>query len=289
MTQQPRTCPSCAAANRPARELCVRCGVDLDDGTLPPEPVRREAPDPPAVEPAPRRHARWVLPLFGAIVLAIALVLALSLAGYGPFAPGPEVPAAEFAADRYDGEPVPLTITDVATRTTSSEEGAEAAAAIADGDPTTAWRSDGTAVGDAEVLDTIDLVLDGPAWVRHLDLYNGDHLDRDAYDESARLREVRLRFDGGTVVDVDLLDIGLRGQRVTLPDPVLTSVLRIDILRAVDGPNDQLAVSGIELFGWSATGDDVDLAEERAAVEPATGPVAPTVPTSLGRRSDPAS
>jgi hypothetical protein len=261
----------------------VRCGVDLEDGVLPPQAVRGEAPDPPVVEPAPRAHHRWLVPLIGGLVLVGVLVLVLTLVGLGPLARGPDVPGAEFDAGRYRGEPASLVLSDVATRTTSEDADAEAAAAIADGDPTTAWRSDGTAVADREVLDTIDLVLDEPGWVDRIELLNGDHLDREAYDESARLREVRLRFDGGVVVLADLLDIGLRAQAVELPDPVLTTVVRIDILRAVYGPNDQLAVSGIELFGWPAAGDDVALAEERAAAEPATGPVLPSVPTGLGQ------
>lgn len=283
LTEQPRTCPSCAAANRPARELCARCGVGLDDGVLPPHPVRREAPDPPVIEPRTVAPHRWLVPIVGAVALVVILVLALTLAGLGPLASGPDVPGADFDADRYDDEPGPLTLSDVATRTTAPDADAEAAAAIADGDPTTAWRSDGNAAADRDVLDTIDLVLDEPAWIEALELRNGDHLDREAYDASARLREVRLRFDGGVVVTADLLDLGLRAQQVVLPEPVLTTVVRIDVLRAVEGPNDQLALSGVELVGWLATGDDVELAADRARAEPATGPVSPAAPVGFGR------
>lgn len=283
LTEQPRACPSCAAANPPTRELCTRCGVDLEHGTTLPQPVQRDAPDPPTLEPTRRRSVRrWLVPIVGAVLLAVLLVLALTLVGLGPLARGPEVPPAEFDAGRYAGEAEVLVLSGVATRTTSDDADAEAAAAIADGDPTTAWRSDGTAAADRDVLDTIDLVLDEAGWIERIELRNGDQLDREAYDGSARLREVRLRFDGGVTVLVDLLDIGLSAQEIELPEPVLTTVVRIDILRAVDGPNDQLAVSGIELFGWAATGDDVELAEERAEVEPATGPTLPTVPTGLG-------
>lgn len=289
MTEQPRRCPSCAAANRPTRELCARCGVGLDDGVLPPRPLRREAPDPPVVSPAPSGHRRWVVPLVGAVVLIAVLVVALSLLGFGPFARGPEVPGADFDGDRYDGATGPLPLSDVATRSTSAADGAGGASAIVDGDPATAWHSEGTAAAEREVLDTIDLVLDGPAWIERLELLNGDHRDRAAYDESARLREVRLRFDGGVVVTADLLDIGLRAQAVTLPEPVLTTVVRIDVLRAVEGPNHQLALSGVQLLGWPAVSGDVDLAEERATAEPATGPVPPAVPTGLGRSGSPPS
>lgn len=281
MTEQPRTCPSCAAANRPGRELCARCGAGLDDGVVPPRPVRREAPDPPLAEATTAgRHDRWLVPLAGAVALIGIVVLGLTLLGLGPLASPPEVPAAEFAADRYDGDARSVPLSSVATRTTAPDADAEAAAAIADGDPTTAWRSDGTASADREVLDTIDLVLQEPAWIERLELLNGDHGDRESYDRSARLRQVRLRFDGGVVLLADLLDLGTQAQGITLPEPVLTTAVRIDVLRAVEAPSDQLAVSGIELVGWPAVGDDVELAGERAAAEPATGGTG--APTGLG-------
>jgi hypothetical protein len=279
LTEQLRTCPSCAVGNPPGRELCRSCGVDLEDGHLLPRPSGREAPDPPSGRDAPpRRRHRWVWTLLGVLLLVAVLVGALTLAGLGPLARGPAVPGVDFAAERYPDEPGPLALASVATRTTSEDLDAEAAAAIADGDPTTAWRSAGTAAADRDILDTIDLLLDGPAWIDRIELRNGDHLDREAYDASARLREVRLRFDGGVVIRAELLDLGLRAQVIELPDPVLTTDVRIDVLRAVAGPNDQLAVSGIDLIGWPATGDDVTAAEERAAAEPASGPVAPAVP-----------
>lgn len=221
-----------------------------------------------------------MVPLAGAVALIGIVVLALTLFGLGPLATPPEVPAAAFAPDRYGGDARALPLSSVATRTSAPDADAEAAGAIADGDPTTAWRSDGTASADREVLDTIDLVLQEPAWIERLELLNGDHRDRESYDRSARLRQVRLRFDGGVVLLADLLDLGTQPQGITLPEPVLTSTVRIDILRAVDAPSDQIAVSGIELVGWPAVGDDVELAEERAAAEPATG--GNGTPTGLG-------
>lgn len=281
MTEEPRACPSCAAANRPTRELCARCGAGLDDGVVPPRPIRREAPDPPVVEPAPRRHDRWLVPLAGAVALIGIVVLGLTLFGLGPLATPPEVPAATFDPGRYDGDPSALPLASVATRTTAAD--AQAAAAIADADPQTAWRSAGTASADGEILDTIDLILDGPAWVERIEVLNGDHGDRESYDRAARMREVRLRFDGGVVLLADLLDLGTRAQAVTLPEPVLTSVVRIEILRAVEAPSEQIAVSGIDLVGWAAAGEDVELAADRAAAEPATGATAGPTGLGLGR------
>jgi hypothetical protein len=287
LTEQTRACPACSAANRPTRELCAACGAGLDDGVVPPAPTAADgAPDPPSpptLRRRRRRHRRWLVPLLGGLALGALLVLALTLAGLGPLATGPDVPAADFDASAYPEEPGPLTMTDIATRSTAAEADAEAAVAIADGDPTTAWRSSGELSEDADVLDTIDLVLEGPSWVAGIELANGDQADREAYDASSPLREVRLTFDGGTVVLAELLDIGLQRQAVTLPEPTLTTVIRIDVLQRVPGPHDELAVSELGPVGWPARGEDVDLAARRADAEPATGAVGPDLP--LGSRT----
>ncbi|MEX1178837.1 MAG: hypothetical protein WEB09_10280 [Nitriliruptor sp.] len=228
---------------------------------------------------SPGRHrARWVLPALGALAAVILVVVVLTALGLGPFATGPDVPGADFSAERYPGDPDPLRVSDVATRTTAPDADAEAPAAIADGDPSTAWRSSGQVPAGSEVLDTIDLFLGGPVWIERLELHNGDHVDRDAYDASASLREARLRFDGGVELLVELLDVGLGAQEIVLPGPVLTSNVRIDVLDRVPGPSDQLAVSEITVIGWPAEGDDVELARRRASVEPATGPETPVGP-----------
>jgi hypothetical protein len=224
------------------------------------------------------------VPVVGGAVLIAVLVLALTLAGLGPFASGPDVPAADFDGSVYVEDAAPLIVTDIATRTTSPDTDAEAAVAMADGDTTTAWRSSGEVDPTSDVLETIDLVFDAPAWVEGIELANGDQLDRDAYDASSPLREVRITFDGGVVVDAELLDIGLRRQAITLPEPTLTTEVRIDVLQRVPGPHDQLAVSELTPIGWPAAGDDVDVAARRAQADPATGPAGPTLPLGAGRR-----
>jgi hypothetical protein len=284
LTEQSRTCPSCAAANPPTRELCATCGAGLDDGIVPPTLVRRDVPDPPTVPRRRRSHARWLVPIAGGAALVAVLVLALTLAGLGPLASGPDVPAADFDESAYTEDAAPLAVTDIATRTVSPQADAEAAVAMADGDTTTAWRSSGDVDETSDVLETIDLVFAGPAWVERIEVANGDQLDRDAYDASSPLREVRITFDGGVVVDAELLDIGLQRQAIRLPGPTLTTVVRIDVLQRVAGPHDELAVSELTPVGWPAAGDDVDVAGRRAEVDPATGPAGPTLPLGAGRR-----
>lgn len=279
MTEQPRTCRACGASNRTTRELCGTCGADLDSGTVPPNPVRREAPDPPTTPSVPIRHSRWVVPVIGAIVLVAVLVVGLTLAGIGPLVRGPDVPPVSFDGGAYDEDPGAVGLSDVATLTMASGSDVEAPAAIADGDPTTAWRSDGTAADlDPETGgETIDLYLEAPAWIERFVLHNGDQLDAETYRASARLGRVRLTFDGGEVALVDLLDHGLEAQEIVLPDPILTTVVRIDVLDAYDGEdNDELALSEVALVGWVADDGDAATAAARAELDPADPPMIET-------------
>lgn len=281
MTEQPRSCRSCGATNRGTRELCGTCGADLESGTVPPRAVQREAPDPPSGPETRIRHSRWVLPVVGAIVLVALLVAGLSFAGIGPFAPSPTVPEAAFDETRYPGDAAPVELSDVAALTTAQGADVEAPAAIADGDPTTAWRSDGTAtdLDGTAGGETIDLYLESPAWVERFVIHNGDQLDTDAYAASARLERIRITFDGGEAAVVDLLDHGLEPQEVVLPEPWLTSAIRIEVLAAYDGDeNDEIALSEVALLGWEADAADVETAVARAEADPADPPIATARP-----------
>lgn len=288
----PRACPSCGADNRGDRELCAACGADLDSGQIPPRAnATRTAGTVPSSDDRPRGRVGvlWVLL---AIVLGVVLVLVgLGLAGVGPFARGgPELPEVSFAPDAYPGEKGPLTLTEVATRTTLEEfEGEPAgAAAMADDDPTTAWRSDGDATPDedGEGGEDIDLLLEEPAWVSRVVLRNGSHADPETYVDASRLREARLIFDGGVSVVVDLQDAGLTEQEIELPEPQLTTVVRIEVREVFPGSeHDDLALSDVRLEGWAATGDDVELAARRAELRPADGP--PATVTGAWRASSP--
>jgi hypothetical protein len=268
-----RTCPACGVDNRSSRELCGGCGADLDTGEVPPRPTRRDPPQP----RDRRRGRRWrpgrlLVGLVAAVVVAGGLLLALTLLGLGPFASDPAVPDVDFDEAAYPDEPGVLDLSDVATRTTASDAAADAPAAMADGDPATAWRSE-SGVGEVEGRpgETIDLVLREAGWVERIVLRNGDQAEADAYAASDRLRRVRIGFDGDVVVLVDLLDLGLGRQEIVLPEPVLTTVTRIDVLETFPGETGELALSEIALHGWTATAEDADVATERAEASPVTG------------------
>ncbi len=276
--ERARACPSCGAFNVTHREMCRRCGVDLETGhRLPwPEPD----PDPAAAAAAliDRPHPRrWLLAVVAVLVGAGLLLLGLYLAEVGPFADGPSVPDAEFAAARYADEPSSLLLTDVATMTTRPPDGDRTfiAAHMVDDTPETAWRSDGLQDGvDPDVpLEIVDLILAEPAWVDHLLIRNGDQFDLEAYEREGRARQVRATFDGGRSYLLHLLDEGRGQQIVELPEPALTTMVRLEVLDVFPGSDsDGIGISDLELRGWPALEGDVVLARERADALPADAP-----------------
>lgn len=274
-----RTCPSCGGPNSASRELCGRCGADLDTGTVPPRADGR----PPATHGATPARRRWVGPTLLLLIVLLAMVGGLAAAGLGPF--GDEqaaVPPVEFDPSAYTAEPDRLVAAEIATSTTSAPQGGTTfdPAQMVDDDAATAWHSDGSvdevAEGVEGVGERIELLLEEPAWVHQIVVRNGDQRDADAYAANGRVQRARVTFDGGVVLLVNLLDEGLAAQAVDLPEPVLTTGVSIEVLEAFGGDTDpDLAVSDLALHGWSATGEDVEVARDRAAARPFTATPAP--------------
>lgn len=269
-----RSCQRCGASNHARRELCGRCGADLDTGELPPhldpQPVLGRQPN----NGVERTGRRWWLPVVAAIGVMALVAAGLVVAGVGPFERPPVVPDAAFAADRYTGEPEPLLLSDVATTTTRPPAGGDtyAPTLMVDDDRLTAWNSDGSVLADG-VGDKIDLFLAEPAWIDQLVIANGDHSDPDTYAANARMKRVQLTLDGGMVYVLNLLDQGLQRQVVDLPEPALTTTVRLEVLESFAGDTHlHLAVSDLELRGWTADEQDADLAVERAEIRRAAGP-----------------
>ncbi len=278
LAERARVCPSCGAFNVTRREVCRRCAVDLETGaTLPwPEPD----PDPatvatPLIErPHPRR---WLWALASVLVVSGIVLLGLVLAQVGPFADGPSVPEAAFDPQRYTDDPATVTITDIATVSTRppDEDRSYVAVRMVDDDPATAWRSDGLQdqLSEDDPLEIIDLILEEPAWVDEVLLRNGDQIDLAAYEEEGRLRQVRAVFDGGVAYLLNLLDDGRGQQAIELPAPVLTTMVRFEVLDIFPGSErDGVSVSDLELVGWIALPGDEELARERADALPADVP-----------------
>ena len=211
-------------------------------------------------------------------ILAVAAVaglvtLGLMLAEVGPFEPEIELPPAPFDPDRYDQEPEPLVLSDIAATTTHPPDGVETYIPLnmVDDDPTTAWRSDGTRFPGG-VGETIDLFLAEPVWVDAVVIANGFQRDAEAYTASARVKRALVTFDGGVRFVINLLDEGRQLQIVELDEPMLTTSVRVEIMETFPGTNgEDVAVSDIELRGRTADADDAALARERAELLPGAG------------------
>lgn len=278
-----RRCSSCGEVNARSRELCRSCGLDLDpsDRTAVPARPARHASEPVAFRARLRRW--WVVPL-AVVAVAAAVTGALWSAQLGPFA-APEAPLADlaFPTERYGTPPTRLDLADIGTLTNAAPAGDRifTPAQMVDDDPTTAWRGEAPALPDG-AEETIDVALAEPAWIDAMVVANGDHLDATAYEASGRVQRVTLWFDGDLRVEATLLDLGRRRQVVRLPEPVLTSAVRLVIVQTLAGvERPEPAIAGLELWGHVADLADANVAQERAELRPAIG----VIVTEL--RSDP--
>lgn len=272
-------CRACGWSNDPDRELCFGCGRDLETGEALPTLTTSRAYRRVTLAHGPRRRRRrgWAVLVAAVLVVVVAVTGGLWAAGIGPFAPGVELPPAAFDPARVDGEPAGLDVTGVATLTVAPDAGgATAPLHLVDADPTTAWRADtGSRPADlpAEVPETIDLVLDEPAWLTAVTLANGDQSDAASFPTAGRATRLRLIADGDEVREVVVLDQPGR-QRIELDRPLLTTGLRIQVLASEPGSvHTDPALSELTLTGHRADPAHAELAARRAALAPATGPL----------------
>lgn len=268
-----RRCTSCGQVNARSRELCRACGLDLDPSdrtAVPVRPARR------AVEPVPLRarlRRWWVVPL-AVVAVAATITGALWWAQLGPFSTS-EGPLAvvPFPAERYGAPSMRLELADIGTLTSAPPEGDRifTPAQMVDDDPSTAWRGEAPALPDG-AQETIDVALAEPAWVDAMVVANGDHLDATAYEASGRVQRLAMWFDGDLHVEVTLLDLGRSRQVVQLPEPVLTSAVRLAIVQTLAGvERPEPAIAGLELWGHLADEADAAVARDRAELRPAIG------------------
>ena len=269
---QGRPCPACGRVNDRRRVLCRHCGVDLATGRELPHLTPRDAGSVPPPEPVVRPRRRWWLPLVAVAFAALVALGALALAGVGPFGSSQEIdlPPASFDPSRYPDEPRVLPLSDIATLTTRPPAAGRSFDALnmVDDTATTMWLSN-----DADrpegLPETIEVVPESAFWLAGVVLRNGDQSDALAYEASSRLREVLVIADGGIVLRLTLLDEGITPQQVDLEQPVLTTAVRIEVVDRYLGDGPDVAVSDLDLLGWVADPEDVDVAARRAELLPA--------------------
>lgn len=263
-------CPVCSEDNHAEREVCATCGVDLETGEVlpvaggPAGSVRRSVLTSDGTV-AVLHHVRdRVTIVLVVLVVTFGLVVAgLALTASGPFTPEVVLPPVPFAADEHPGEPVDLEMTFLEA---PSDGPGDEALAMVDDDPRTSWTS--PSIDDDEGLDVpIVIELAEPAWVSRLVVLNGDHRDADAHDLSGRVRRLILIMDGSRRIAVDLIDIGLAGQVIDLPEPELTTRIEIHIVEAATlGPTGGVTLAEIGVLGWIAGPDDRAVALSRRAI-----------------------
>ncbi len=273
-----RTCSGCGASNVYERELCHACGRDLDPAAGTAVPPRSE----PRLERVPRGRwpwRAWWVPMLAAAGLIALITAGLAVAQLGPFANRPQpLDVVPFPAAEYPEEVERLTLSDVAAL--SSAPAADGRAftpdRMVDDDPGTAWRGEDASLPEG-ADQTIDLLLEAPAWVSELVVANGDHHDAEAYEDSGRAQRVDLRFDGDLVVAATLLDQGRSPQIIRLEEPMLTTSVRLEMVHSVPGTtHDEPALSAIALRGHPAAEQHAALAGERAEERPAADAVTVT-------------
>lgn len=276
--ERARVCPACGVFNVLARHVCRVCGVDLATGAALPWPEPDPDPETAGTALHERPHPRrWLLALAAVLAAAGLVLIGLVIAGVGPFGDPTSVPSASFDAEVYAEDPARLRVSDIATVSVRPPDGERTyvGSHVVDDTPETAWRSDGLQdqTTEDDPLEIVDLVLDEPGWVDELLIRNGDQLDLEAYEEDGRVRLLRATFDGGTRYLLNLLDEGRGQQTIELPEPELTTMVRLEVLDLFPGSeSDGVAISDLEVRGWVAEGEDLELASERAEAWPATAP-----------------
>jgi hypothetical protein len=230
-------CPKCGAPNSAARWRCARCGETFDDRAddEPSVEVTPPVDDAPPVQPESAPWVALITVVVGVAAVAVAVTM-LASRGVGPF--GPSEPVA----------PVPrAALATVAGYEASSTAADSAPDLVADGDPATAWRTEGDGVGK-----WIELRLESAVKIDHLLVWNGDQSSSRSFTGTDRVRDVMIVFPDGNKRYTAAFPDRNANFRVDMPDPPVARRLRIRI-RTVHGNAGQAALSEIEALVNSST------------------------------------
>ncbi|MEX2532785.1 MAG: hypothetical protein WD360_02335 [Nitriliruptoraceae bacterium] len=271
MTEQLRRCDACAAPVFAERVLCPQCGRDLDELDAPLAWPYAHTPFEPQAPPVRKRAVRRVIVLLLLIAFVAAGVVIARL-----LVTNEEDPLVMPAAQRELASETARSISEIGTLGAGDDPDALGnARAMVDGDSSTAWFGEAPTLGFVG-REQILLRLDQPAWVSRLVIANGVHASLDTYDAHGRMRTVELTFDGGITRTVSLLDIGRISQQIMLPEPTLTTSLKLTVLAVYPGQQVRdVAVTTLEVRGYNPNPTQKQLAEQRAEDLPAVEAVAP--------------
>ncbi len=234
-----RACPACGYGNGLDRTWCERCGRPLAAPTPPP-------PEPEPPPPPPPGWLRWVPGLVGALVLVIAGVV-VWLIWFAP-APAPPPPPSPTAPTAAPGPGV-IPRGEVTARASSTLPGTrqqswEAQRTI-DGNPATAWQSNGFTDGGAPV--TLRWEFSRPVELSSVEVYNGYQADEARFWETARLGRVLIITEAGEQ-EVELAD-ELGGQTIELTGRTSYVEFQIASAHRADATFPDLALSEITFTG----------------------------------------
>lgn len=220
---------------------------------------------------------RWLLPFLigGAVVVVVLAVLLVSSLGGGPTDDRPAAsrprstptpssvpdptPGTPDAGPAYDGDVTPVPVSGV-TASCTAKPGVDSsgravrydAANATDDDVATAWRCDGTAVGE-----TLTIALPEGTEVAEVGLVPGyaktdatSGVDR--YAENNRITRVRWTLDGGTSVEQTLdPDPTNRAVQLLRVPETATGSISLEILAVEKGKRDTTAISQIAVASAS--------------------------------------
>lgn len=193
-------CPSCGHVNAPSRLRCERCASTLASRPLPPP-----LPPPPATPPR-RPTGLLVGAVAGALILALGLgflAFWMSRPDGGDASvgrPGVGLPSPTPTLTSRPSTPAELTrvkhkaIKAKASSTLASGEFTYGIDNTLDGDPTTAWNSDGDRVG-AFARVTLTYRFSKPVELRAIEVYNGYQRSTEAFENNSRVRSLLVSTD----------------------------------------------------------------------------------------------
>lgn len=252
----------------PGETVVVAGPVSALTPTPPSVPTGPVGPPPAPIPESPHRPPRWPWALAALVLVGGAVGVSLLLgdgsddrAGPAPastVAPTTTTPTTTTSGAIDPTTAIPLTLTG-ATASSTAPDGIDAsgdpvsyaATNVIDGDPGTAWRTEGDGVGT-----TLRIQLAVPAYVTAVGLVPGyDKVDptdgSDRFVENRRVEQVRWSFDDGSSVVQPFADArDLQSLPITA---TRTSTVTIEILATTPaGGRDFTPISEVEIDGVAA-------------------------------------